>query len=553
MNILFLDFETYYDSSYSLSKLPIWQYVRDPRFRTLGCAVAKYDASIQFLPAGELQSFFSNLPPTTQAVAHNAMFDGAVLSHHYNFYPSYWYDTQLMMRYAISQGWLSPDSRTGLPEKIDPQADLSAYACNDVRQMIKLFVQFYPRIPREELDIMNLHIKMATEPRLALNTQLLAELASAKPNKIAAFLRKNTNFAKILQQYGIHPQEKISERTGKPTYAFAKSDAFMRYLQNHPNEKIRRLYELRTSGTSHILHTRAQRMLDIGEPFPVPLQYYGAHTGRASGSQKLNLQNLPRKSLLRRALRAPAGHKLVVADLSQIEVRVLAWLANDPNLLHIFRTNKDPYISFASEVMFNKPEEEITEEERRIAKPPVLACGFGQGANGLQQYAANMGVYLSAQQAEQAVRAYRIVYSAVPQFWTRLWQEVMESGQIKLPTGRLLIYPDMYQQGREVYYKRPIIFSKQRKDHRDDVKIWPGLLCENAVQATARDVVMWQSLQIAKHYKVVLSVHDEVVICVKDAEADEALMQMNTIFRTAPPWADGLPIDCESEAMNEYK
>ena len=90
--------------------------------------------------------------------------------------------------------------------------------------------------------------------------------------------------------------------------------------------------------------TRADRFLQAinkDGSFSAPLKYYAAHTGRFGGTEKLNLQNLPRNSALRRAIQAPAGQLLYVSDLANIEARMLAWLANEPYLLQTFAAGGD--------------------------------------------------------------------------------------------------------------------------------------------------------------------------------------------------------------------
>jgi DNA polymerase len=517
--------------------------------------------AVDYIPPERVRQFLSSLPPT-DAVAHNAAFDGAVASHHYNWTPAYWYDTSLMARYAISQGWLPPDHGTAIADfgnKGDTRAAIDAggraladYAIQDVFIMMDIFRRFRSHIPQFELDLMNLHVKMTTEPVLHVDRELLMQVAAEEKHPLALELRKNDKFVAALWHYGVEPGIKTSPRTGKPTWAFAKTDAFMKNLAQHPNPAVRKLHELRTDAGSNIVRTRAKRFLDVGNPFPVPLLYYGAHTGRSSGAQKLNLQNLNRKGPLRRAVQAPPGHKLVITDLSQIEVRVLAWLAQDPVLMQIFREGRDPYIAFAADVMFRKSPDAVTKEERRISKPPVLACGFGQGGPGLKAYAAAMGVILTDAQAEHAVNGYRNRFRRVPMHWDKLMDAVRRDQSLTLPSGRKLIYPDMYRKGRDIYYQRPVIFSKQRKGVRDDVKIWPGLLCENETQAVARDVVMWQTLQLWPRWKVVLSIHDEAVLCVPEDQAELALEEMLEAFSTAPPWAEGLPVTGEGGIYDNY-
>lgn len=561
--MIFLDFESYYDKDYSLRKMPVMQYVRDPRWRCLGCGIWHPGMPRPaFYPPEALPEVFARLD-WSAAVAHNAAFDGAVLHRHYGVSPSYWYDTKLMLRYAISQGYYPPDAKTSLADhgdKGDTAAavaaggdELADYCVQDVRIMMRLFRELAPLVPRMELDLIDLHVRMATEPVLSLDRPLLVRAVSSPKHPLAAALRKKDTFVRALQYCGVKPGTKISPRTGEDTFAFAKTDPFMQSLAAHPDPRVRMLHRLRLEGGSNIDRTRANRYLAVGEPLPVPLLYYGAHTGRSSGQDKMNPQNLPRGGDLRRALRAPAGHKLVCADLSQIEVRVLAWLAGDAALLNVFREKRDPYIAFAAEVMLRKPASAVTREERRIAKPPVLACGYGQGPDGLMRYAASMGVILTARQAEQAVNGYRNRYRRITALWRTLERRVIADRELILPSGRKLIYPDLERRNdRELWYKRPLIFSKFRTGARDEVKIFGGKLAENLTQAVARDIVMWQTVQLARRYKVVLSIHDEVILCVPDRLAKQALADILAVFATAPPWADGLPVEGEGGIYINY-
>jgi DNA polymerase len=560
--MLFLDFETYYDDDYSLRKIETWPYIRDGRFQCLGMAAWMPGmAAVDYIPPEQVKQFLHNLPPMA-AVAHNAAFDGAIASHHYNWTPTYWYDTKLMARYAISQGWLPPDHGTSIADfgnKGDTRAAVDAggraladYAAQDVLIMMDIFRRFRPHIPQMELDLMNLHIKMTTEPVLRVDCDLLMRVAAEEKHPMAVALRKNDNFITALRHYGIEPETKISPRTGKPTWAFAKNDTFMKALAQHPHPAVRKLHELRTEAGSNIVQTRAKRFLDVGNPFPVPLLYLGAHTGRSSGTQKLNLQNLNRTGPLRQAVQAPPGHKLIITDLSQIEVRILAWLAQDQALMQIFREGRDPYIAFAADVMFRKSPDAVTKEERRISKPPILGCGYGQGWRGLKAYAAAMGVILTDVQAVRAVEGYRSMYRRIPVYWDWLMDAVRRDHCLTLPTGRKLIYPDMFRRGRDIYYRRPVIFSKQRKGVRDEAKIFGGLLAENQTQAVARDVVMWQTLQLWPRWKVVLSIHDEAILCVPEDQAEQALEEMLEAFSTTPPWADGLPVTGEGGIYDNY-
>ena len=560
--MIFIDLETYYDQNYNLKKLPTMQYIRDPRFQLIGAAVWMPGwKEIRWWDETKCRKNLPSMPWDKGAVAHNAMFDGAVLAHHLGITPAKWHDTMLMARYLIAQGILPPDQGTSLDavgaplglNKLDMEEDMEAYAKQDVRIMLNAYKLFRPQIPEIELDIMDTRIKAATNPVLSLDTALLQEVANRELHPTAKQLRTQSKFVEALQKLGVEPEYKTSERTGKQTLATAKTDAFMQKLSKHPDPKVRLLHKLKTESNSNINQTRAQRFLDIGAPFPLPLLYYAAHTGRDGGQDKINPQNLPRGGELRRSIRAPEGCKLVIVDSSQIEVRVLAWLAKCKKLISIFEEDKDPYVQFAADILYRKDPGAITKEERRIAKPPVLACGYGQSVNGLIQYAEGMGVQLDQKTAERAVNGYRKKYHEIPAYWGTLMAQVEKRGELILPTGRKLIYPDRFWEGRTLMYKRPQIFSKQYVGQRDKAKIWPGLLAENITQAVARDVVFEQTMQLKERgWSIVLSIHDEVILCVREEDAGRALEDALQAFRTRPKWAPDLPVDGEGDIYTTY-
>ena len=583
---LVLDFETHYDKDYSLKKMPTAQYVRDERFQILGVAYrrASFPSSRPAWAEGHDAAVgnLNALPPDIPVVGHNLGFDALVLMervlppHRVPKAPPFFLDTMLMARYCISQGVLPPDVGTslaalarhfGLPEKGDTGEAVDAggealaeYARHDVWLTEQILHKLMPHCPAMELKLMDLHVRMATDAVLSLDAELCeAEIeANTMPEDLKKACGSNDKFAALLRKAGVEPETKTSERTGKEAFAFAKTDAFMQRLLSDKRPVVRKLAELRLQSKSNLAKNRAERFLLIGSPFPVPLLYYGAHTGRGSGQDKLNMQNLPGGGRLRRALKAPPGHKLVICDSGQIEVRVLAWLAGEHKLLDICRQadageGPDIYVSFSSEHLYGVSPNEVTAKMRKDAKPVVLAGGFGQGANGLMNYAqAVFGIEMEASEAQRNIDAYRQGFPAIVRHWRHVMDAVRANQQTVLPNGRKLTYPNLRYEGRELWYEKHSIFSSKYVGKRDKVKLWHGLAVENEVQATARDVVMWQTLQLAKRWRVVLSVHDEVVLCVPEDQAEQAKQEALEWFATAPPWAEGLPLIGEAVISDDY-
>lgn len=580
MEIIGLDFETHYDSDYSLSKMPTHQYIRDPRFRCLGCGFQFGLAGQPFYVegAGAVQNTLDRIPwDRATVVCHNAAFDGSVLFERFGQRsPALWLDTQLMARWAVAQGKLPPEQTVSLAAlaplvgmaKGDTRAAVDAggqaladYGTQDVRIMMALLRKFLAfGIPEEELAYMDMHIRMATEPVLRLDRELLQQATVQAPSQAAlhALLRKDANFVRVLDALGVPVEYKVTPK-GKRKPALAKTDAFMQSLVAHEDPGIAQVAELRLSAQSNILRTRAQRFLDIGEPLPVPLIYYGAHTGRASGTE-INPQNLPRKGPLRMSVMAPEGCTLVVGDSRQIEARLVGWQAGDAALMETFESS-DPYRMFAGRYMFGCDPADVTPEQRQIGKAGVLGLGYGQGVDGFVAHCLRNKLVIDRPMAQAAVDAYRNGFAMVPRWWKQLIRQVQAEGALTLPTGRKLLYPGLAwetdEEGRpQMFYRRPLIFSKGRKGERQAGKIWHGALAENLTQAVARDVVFWQVWQFAREWagraRVVWMTHDEAVVVAQEADAAEASARLLHWLRTPPPWAEGLRTDGEVHVAQRY-
>lgn len=581
MEIIGLDFETHYDSDYSLSKMPTHQYIRDPRFRCLGCGFQfGLDGQPLYVEgASAVQDVLDCIPWDRAAVVcHNAAFDGSVLFERFGRRrPAFWLDTQLIARWAVAQGHLAPEQTVSLAalaplvgmSKGDTRAAVNAggqalvdYGTQDVRIMMALLRKFLAlRIPPEELAYMDMHIRMTTEPVLSLDRPLLERASEQPPSQAAvhALLRKDANFVKVLDALGVPVEYKTTPK-GKRKPALAKTDAFMQSLVAHEDPSIAQVAELRLSAKSNIVRTRAQRFLDVGEPLPVPLLYYAAHTGRDGGLDGLNLQNLPNKGPLRASIVAPEGHILVVGDSRQVEARVLGWRAQDRALMETFERS-DPYRTFGADNIFRKPADAIEDWERKVSKGAVLGLGFRQRENGFQSAMARLGILIDVALARAAVTAYDSSFPQVEPWARQVYDTLLARGELLLPSGRKLTYPGLHwevdEAGRkQAMFDRHTIFSKGRKGQRQRVRLWHGLAVENDTQAVARDVVFWQVWQFAREWagraRVVWMTHDEAVVVARVEDADSARERLLHWLRTPPPWAEGLRTDGEVHVARRY-
>jgi DNA polymerase bacteriophage-type len=414
--IITVDFETYWDSkSFTLRKMTTEEYIRDEKFRDFGACFHVYgsDGPIEWVRGCDIPEYVSRIDwGRTALLAHNAQFDVSILGWKYGVSPAFIFDTLSMARalrgVEVGNSLARLASAFGLPDKgqalhstnglreLDAQVEeeLAEYCKHDVFLCERIFSALRVGYPASELRLVNMTLKMYTEPMLELDSAMLEQALVDEKARREGLLQRlgveekqlasNPMFADILINMGVPPPKKVSKTTGKETLALAKNDALFQALLNGDNEDVAALCEARLAVKSTTERTRAQRFLDISKrgPLPVPLSYYGAATGRwtASKGSAINMQNLKRGSFLRKAIMAPEGHQLVVGDLSQIEPRVLAWLSDYEDMLMIFKQGGDPYAAFGAQ-MFNIPgmTKESHPDLRQSAKSALLGCGYGLG------------------------------------------------------------------------------------------------------------------------------------------------------------------------------
>ena len=414
--LLVIDFETRWSSKdYTLSKMTTEEYIRDKRFKAFGACIHEFgtDKITQWYRGDELRRILSTYDWSTTAVlAHNAQFDVSILSWCYNVHPCFIFDSLSMARalrgvevgnslFKLAEAFELPPkgkavhSTDGLQELTpEIEAELADYCKHDVFLCEEIFKRLAVGYPTKELRLIDMTLKMYTQPVLELDREMLIKALYEEGVQRESLLTKlgieetalasNPQFAKLLETLGVPAPKKKSKTTGKQTLALAKNDALFQALLNGDNEDVRLLCEARLKVKSTTERTRAQRFLDISGrgALPVPLSYYGALSGRwtASKGSAINMQNLKRGSFLRKAIMAPEGYELIVGDLSQIEPRVLAWLSDYDDMLYIFNAGGDPYAAFGAQ-MFNIPglTKESHPDLRQSAKSALLGCGYGLG------------------------------------------------------------------------------------------------------------------------------------------------------------------------------
>jgi len=618
MSIITLDFETYYTKGLGFKTQTTEEYVRDRRFEVIGVGVKIDDAPATWFSGtkAEIHNYLSTLPWDTNALlCHNTLFDGCILSWHFGVTPMFMLDTLCMARalHGVDVGGslASLSVRYGIGQKGDEVvkaegkrredftkeelATYGDYCINDVELTYKLWLGLSSAFPDDELGLIDMTLRMFTHPvfmvddallqdraielkeeKLALLEGLMGALGCNDAESVRKKLASNKQFAALLEAGGIPAPMKTSKTTGKETYALAKNDEEFLKLLEHEDPTVQQLCAVRLGTKSTIEESRIERFIDVGKRnkgrLPIPLKYYGAHTGRWAGSDKVNFQNLPsrdkKKKTLKNAVIPPDGHVVINCDSSQIEARVLAWLAGQDDVVKQFADGEDVYSVFASKI-YGVPISKANPIERFVGKTCILGLGYGTGKLKLQHTLKTTppGAVVTEDEAKSYVDTYRTTNDKVIQLWKdgdavlkdlANWGDtepytygehkclkVVKEG-IQLPNGLYIRYPDLKLDttGPKSGYAYT---SRKGK-----VSIWGGALVENVVQALARVVVGEQMLKINQRYRVALTVHDAAVCVVPEEELDSAMAYIVECMSVPPDWARGLPVACEASHANSY-
>ena len=648
--IVVIDFETAWSrSEYTLSKMTTEEYVRDPRFKAWGLCYKEVgtDEIPVWVRGDRIRRWAVSIDWSRTAIlAHNAQFDVTILSWVYGVKPAFIFDTLSMARAlrgvevgnslaTLAEAFELPPkgkavhSTDGMLDSIPfhVEQELADYCRHDTHLCEQIFLRLIEGYPTKELKLIDMTLKMYTNPLLTLDKEMLAQAIDEERiaregllqrlGMVEATLASNPQFAQALKALGVHPPTKTSKTTGEETLALAKNDAHFQALLNHDNEDVALLCQARLKVKSTSERTRAQRFLEIAErgSLPVPLSYYGAATGRwtAAKGSAINMQNLKRGSFLRKAIMAPEGYVIAVGDLSQIEPRVLAWLADYDNLLDIFRSGGDPYAQFGAQ-MFNLPgmTKDSHPVQRQSAKSALLGCGFQMGWASFaaqlltgflgappkrysKEEAKQLGVtgpdvqkFLSWDEnikkmaeiphtctelelgihclaAKAIIDKYRAASAPVVAFWELMGQLIEHSlykgkeyrhkcltfrkGEIVLPSGMSVRYPDLRPDQDE---KGRVQWSYADGKDGKRTKLYAGKVTNNVVQGTARCVMTDGMLRIGKRYPVCGTVHDEALCVAPESEATEAKEYLLACMTIEPTYMPGIPLAADGGVHKRY-
>lgn len=616
------DWETFYDTDYTLRSLTITEYICDPRFEVIGISL-KFPGQPAKWFSGSfsyIHKVLSKIPwHRVRFIAHNAMFDGGILEWRFGFKPAKYLCTMMGSRPYVAPytGSMSLDS-VGMflelpltkgdevvnargkhlwdfsPEEI---TRYGRYGCNDTEMAALIAQRLDGWMPDDEQYLLDLTIKKFVRPRIILdNTVITARLEDLKTKGEMIFgkakalgagvtvLRSREKFANALRLYGVEPEHKTSKSTGLPTYAFAKDDEQMVDLLIHPDPRVRTLAEAKIFASSTMETKRLERFqtlyaldpLILQQRLPVPLLYYGAHPGRFSGYDKINLQNLTRVKRdkgsgavvaghLRFALKAPPGYQIIAADLSNIEARIVATLARCLHLVKAFAEGRDIYCEFASRI-YARTITKANEIERFVGKTCILGLGYGMGWAKFAMQMKIARVKMGDDMYKRIVYLYRDTYPEIPNLWSALeeFAHFMIGNQgfrsfgpitfaqerIILPNNMSIIYPGIHVSRTT---RRLTFNSKRQSKTGSPVSLWGGAITENVVQALARIVITRAEITLAKlGLRTVLQVHDELVYCVPTEHVEIIKQAIAAVLCDKVPWLPDLPVACEIKHGPSY-
>jgi DNA polymerase I-like protein with 3'-5' exonuclease and polymerase domains len=614
MNLVVLDFESFYDKTYSLSRLTTESYIRDPRFEVILVAVKRNAEPTCWFSGthAEIRAWLKQWDiENSYLLCHNTAFDGAILAWHFGIKAKYYLDTLSMARpicgnsaaslAALAKRFCLGEKGTEVVSALgkkredfshDELLSYAGYCANDVDLTTTLYHVLRQFSTPRELYVIDLLLRMFIDPVIELDRTVLEKhLVNVRLKKQQLMdridkaigrgqLMSNPKFAQLLEQLGVEPPLKLSPKKknedGSPalTFAFGKSDPAFKALLEHEDPRVQTVVAARLGIKSTLEETRTEAFLGIEErgTLPIMLNYYGAHTGRASGADKINLQNLPRDGALRRAMRPPPGHVVGAGDSSQIEARMTAYLAGQWDLVEDFRRGADVYSAFSTDV-YGRPITKADKSERFVGKTCILGLGFGTGKVKLKQtlkVAKDNPVDIPLHESERIVNLYRRKYPEIVKLWRQADAALLAMSRglefdfgvglilkcswegVHLPNGMLVRYPHL----------RRTTDGFEYASRRGPTKIYGAKMVENVVQALARIVVFDQMCRIDQQlrtrdqsdgrYKVVLTVHDEVVVCVPEARSEWVSALMSTTMRQPPKWAADLPINCEVGFGKDY-
>ena len=614
--LLTIDFETYYAVDYTLKKgkgqLPVSLFVQDPRFKvhTLSYKTPTMSEAKCLWREQDRQEFFARLNRQRDNIilcGHNLHFDGYISSFHYGFVPHMYLCTlqlanavhgvyrdvsleTLCQYYGLGEGKIKDvlgkwKGKHWVDMSVEERRELMHYNNVDVELTEQLLPHLTAHVPKHELWLQDLTVRAFCDPVLEVDgelaQQILTEQQDVKKAEAEAVgisgevFRSNDKYFKELQERGYDPPLKWSDKQEKLIPAMAQGDVEYQRFVREGDKQLQRIAEARKVVKSTNVEAKAKALVArAGNPFPVGLMYAKAHTLRWTGTDKINPQNFNRDGRLRECLRAPPGHKLVIADASQIEARKTACVAGQDDVVEAFARGEDVYSVEASEIYGFEVNKHDNPDERFVGKTAVLGlgfqCGWSKYQTMLEVGAFGPAVYMVDQEAQRIVSSYRARRPYIVRTWYDLqdhiecftgqrevrWRDLVTfkpGGLLLMPNGMHLHYPGL--KARMGKFDRPEYqYMKYDVRYRKPVptKIYGGLLLENIVQCIARCATSEHALVLSRYWRIVHLVHDEIIMCVPTAQAQSCLDHALEVMSRSPAWLPHCPLEAEGKIADYY-
>ena len=644
---VYIDFETYWSTTHTLTRMSPTEYITHPETEIISVAIREGNQPTYVLFGEQvIREHLQDMDWSDKmAIGHNMSgFDSMILAWRFNIKPKMYGCTAAMARSKYSKTGISVGGKflTGVSLKklaaelkIGAKLDLEAtntkgkhlcdFSPHELSQMeeynkvdtylcAELFKKLAVGFPKAELLHIDMTTRMLVEPKFQLDYDMVNKaLEDVKAEKAKSLndlyhllfdstervaraldgdnvdpeeyvrmtMASAAKFGELLKSRGVEvPMKPSPTNPVKMTPALAKTDGEFIALQDHEDPIIAAAARVRLEVKSTLLETRLEAFLKAADScdgrLPVPLKYAGADTtGRWSGEQ-YNMQNLPRinpkspkpSDALRNSLQAPKGHKVVVADLSGIELRVnhFLWKVKQSMDLYTADVEADLYRSFAA-ARYGIDESAVSKDQRQLAKIAQLGLGFGAGAPTFRKVAKLMGgLDLSEAESLEVVTAWRDTYHDIVAGWKSFQSNipniqqgveatidpwglcVTEKNAVRLPSGRRIHYPGLTKESdngkTEWWYG----------SGRSRARIYAGKGVENLVQALARDVLAEHAQRMFQRtkYRPSLAVHDELVYVVPTTVAQDVLDELQSVMRSGVSWWPELITWSEGDLGDTY-
>tara|TARA_R110000868_G_scaffold238912_1_gene493417 strand:+ start:2610 stop:4601 length:1992 start_codon:yes stop_codon:yes gene_type:complete len=654
---VFIDFETYWSQTHSLTKINPIVYCRHRDTELISCGVklGKGRTNVTFGEAN-IKAMLKSIDWSDKyVIAHNNIgFDAMLAAWRCGVKPAKWGCTLAMSRplHMLNVGGslsalvkqynlgtkdaavlLKTQGRNLKDFTPAEVKSMGVYNATDVNQCATLFWKFLPQTSRRDLQLIDMTIRELVEPEFEVDSELLirtlgeerernkkslidlaVQMGLAKgtilepligspdeatlmevvnhlsggvdalAESVRVELASSPKFAARLIGWGVTPPMKMSVVTRKETYAFSRTDQEFLDLQEHDNPLVSAAVKARLNVKSTLLESRINSFLEVskamGGKMPIAKTFYAAHTGRWGGSMGLNQENLPRiprdktgaiihkpTNALRMCLRAPKGKKVVVADLSGIELRLNHYFWKTPYSMALWNEDAgaDLYRA-AGAIEYNCKPENVTKDQRQFEKIKALGLGFGAGAKTFRRVAKTLGgIDITQTDAEAAVTSWRLKHSEIVRGWKKCHaalQAIYNGSRMEIddwglcytskdgihtPRG-MIRYPNLHQE----------LADEQLEwwygEGRNRTRIYAGKVTENIIQHLGWIKLGDDAIEIEKQTGLFPkhTVHDELVYLVEDSKAQQHLDIVQAVMRTPPVWWPELVTWSEGDIADSY-